>query len=160
MYPEQARWNYKNFVEAFERIAHERALFRGAVANGLRIGALCSVMTGIHDYIKEHMYYYFGPIMFNRLLATTCAVTAGVSLSMPFDTIRTRMHIMRPLPNGQLPYENSIDCLSKVGCFLLYLDHQVRVQSDEAEQPVQLVWGLLHGLGAHVPNRLYQPELI
>ena len=118
MYPEKARWNYKNFVEAFERIGHEGALLRGAVANGLRIGALCSVMTGVHDYIKEQMYYYFGPIMMNRLIATSVAVGCGVGLSAPFDTIRTRMHIMRPLPNGQLPYKNSLDCLFKVSGFL------------------------------------------
>ena len=60
------------------------------------------------------MYYYFGPIMLNRFLATSLAVGCGVALSQPFDTIRTRMHIMRPLPNGELPYINSIDCANKV----------------------------------------------
>lgn len=58
------------------------------------------MMTGIHDYMKEQMYFIFGPIMLNRFVATTLAVGAGVTLSHPFDTIRTRMHIMRPLPNG------------------------------------------------------------
>lgn len=132
MYPEKARWNYKNFVEAFERIGHEKALMRGSVANGLRIGALCSVMTGVHDYCKEQLYYYFGPIMLNRFVATSLAVGCGIGLSMPFDTVRTRMHIMRPLPNGKLPYENSLDCGVKVS-WVLISDHQIRVKSFQNE---------------------------
>ena len=60
------------------------------------------------------MYFIFGPIMLNRFVATTLAVGAGVALSHPFDTIRTRMHIMRPLPNGQMPYKNDFDCGIKV----------------------------------------------
>ena len=53
LYPNHIRWNYKNFFEAFERVSAEKVLFRGAISNGLRIGGLCSMMTGIHDYMKE-----------------------------------------------------------------------------------------------------------
>lgn len=33
---------------------------------------------------------------------------------MPFDTIKTRLHTMRPLPNGVLPYKGTWDCLMKI----------------------------------------------
>ena len=37
-----------------------------------------------------------------------------MALSMPFDTIRTRLHTMRPLPNGVMPYTGTLDCLCKI----------------------------------------------
>merc|ERR1711898_63540 len=53
-----------------------------------------------------------------------------MTLSMPFETIRTRLHTMRPLPNGKYPYIGGFDCfikmwkyegspsrLSNIGCF-------------------------------------------
>ena len=71
-------------------------------------------MTGIHDLAKENSYYFFGPSLINRLFATTCAVTVGTLVSMPFDMIRLRLHTMRPLPNGEYPYHHTFDALIKV----------------------------------------------
>lgn len=82
----------------------EGALFRGAVANGCRIAALASSMTSIFDLAKENSYFWFGPSAINRWFATTCAVTVGTIVSMPFDLIRVRMQTMRQLPNGMWPY--------------------------------------------------------
>lgn len=47
-------------------------------------------------------------------MGTTGGVAVAGALSLPFDTIKTRMHTMRPLPNGAYPYENSIDCMAKI----------------------------------------------
>jgi hypothetical protein len=71
-------------------------------------------MTGIYDLCKENTYYFFGPHWINRLGATIVASLVGTLVSMPFDMIRTRLHTMRPLPNGEYPYKNTIDCLAKV----------------------------------------------
>lgn len=95
------------------RVVDEGVLMRGSLANGLRIGALCASMTNVYDWCKENTYFWIGPSYMNRLVATAAAVAVGTATSMPFDTIRVRMHTMRPLPDGALPYANSWDCAKK-----------------------------------------------
>lgn len=75
---------------------------------------MVSIASGCYDWIKENSWYFFGPISMNRILGTTVGVAAAGALSMPFDTVRTRMHTMRPLPNGRLPYDSSFDCFRKI----------------------------------------------
>ena len=75
---------------------------------------MVSVATGCYDWMKENMYYFFGPVIANRLVGTACGVAVAGVLSMPFDTIKTRMHTMRPLPNGVYPYTSSADCAYKI----------------------------------------------
>ncbi len=116
MFPEGYRRNYRSFTHGLGKVLDEGVLFRGALANGLRIAALAGSMTNVFDWIKENSYFFFGPSWINRLAATAGAVATGVAVSMPFDAVRTRMHTMRPLPNGLLPYRNSYDCFTKI-CF-------------------------------------------
>lgn len=115
LYPDQAKRNYRNFSHGFSECLHEGVLFRGALANGLRIGALACSMTSLYDYCKEISYWFLGPSMFNRLWSTIAVSLVGVAASLPFDTIRTRLHLMRPLPTGEYPYEGIIDTYYKVG---------------------------------------------
>jgi hypothetical protein len=84
------------------------------LANGLKLGGMVSIASGCYDWIKENSWYWFGPISMNRILGTTVGVAVAGTLSMPFDTVRTRMHTMRPLPNGRMPYDNSVDCFRKI----------------------------------------------
>ena len=114
LYPEQVRWNYKNFVDGLTKVAEEGALFRGCIPHGLKLGGLVSVATGVYDYIKENGFYFFGPILLNRLLGTALGVATAMTLSLPFDMLRVRMHTMRPLPNGEMPYKGTIDCFNKI----------------------------------------------
>lgn len=114
MYPEQCRRNYKSFIDGLVKVAEEGALFRGAGANGLKLAGLVSAASGSYDWMKENSYYFFGPIVMNRILATTAGVATAVALSMPFDTIRTRLHTQRPLPNGEMPYRDAWDCFNKI----------------------------------------------
>lgn len=111
MYPEAARRNYKNFLDGMYKVMEEGALFRGSLANGLKLAMLCSTMTGFYDLCKENSYYFFGPHWINRLWSTVVACLVGTLASMPFDHIRTRLHTMRPLPTGVYPYTNTFDCL-------------------------------------------------
>ena len=114
MYPEQCRRNYKSFIDGLIKVSEEGALFRGSLANGLRIAGILSAASGSYDWMKENTYYFFGPIAAVRILATTAGVATAVALSMPFDTIRTRLHTMRPLPNGKMPYDGTFDCFVKI----------------------------------------------
>ena len=113
MYPKQARRNYSSFVDGFVKAAEEGALMRGSLANGLKLSGLVAG-AGVYDYVKENMFYFFGPISLNRLVGTAAGVGTAMLLSMPFDTIATRMYTMRPLPNGEMPYKSTIDCYNKI----------------------------------------------
>lgn len=114
MYPEAARRNYKNFLDGMYKVADEGALLRGAGANACKLAAICASMTSIFDLCKENSYYFFGPHYINRYFGTIIAVTLGTVVSLPFDHVRTRLHTMRPLPNGVMPYKNTFDCLEKM----------------------------------------------
>jgi len=114
MYPEQCRRNYKSFIDGLIKVSEEGALFRGSLANGLKIGAILAAAGGSYDWMKENTYYFFGPIAAVRILATTAGVATAVALSMPFDAIKTRLHTMRPLPNGKMPYDGTFDCMVKM----------------------------------------------
>jgi predicted dehydrogenase len=93
--------HYKNFIDGFIKTAEEGALFRGALANGLKLAGLVSVASGTYDWMKENAYYFFGPMWIVRFSATLAGVFTAFALSMPFDTVKTRLHTMRPLPNGK-----------------------------------------------------------
>jgi len=67
--------------------------------------------SGILDWMKENTYYFFGPMQLTRLVGVTAGCATAFVFSMPFDAIRTRLHTMRPLPNGELPYNGTLDCL-------------------------------------------------
>lgn len=114
MYPEQCRRNYKNFADGIIKVAQEGALFRGALANGMRIGGLGAVSSACYDWMKENQYFFFGNASFVRIVSTAAGVGAAMLLSLPFDAVRTRLHTMRPLPNGAYPYTGTIDCIAKM----------------------------------------------
>jgi solute carrier family 25 oxoglutarate transporter 11 len=104
-------------------VGEEGALFRGGLANGLKVGMLCASMTSIYDWIKENLYYTLGPHFLNRFAGTAIAVTFGTLASMPFDMIRVRLQTMRPLPNGVYPYTGVLDCLAKVIFYIWRFDN-------------------------------------
>lgn len=121
MYPERARRGYRNFLDGFYKTLEEGAIMRGSLANALKLGLLCSSMAGMFDLCKENSYFFFGPHWINRIWSTVVACLVGTLVSMPFDNIRTRLHTMRPLPNGVLPYNGTLDCLQKVIHLAFYI---------------------------------------
>jgi hypothetical protein len=124
MYPEGYRRNYKSFADGILKAVDEGVLMRGSLANGMRIAMLCSSMTNVFDWCKENSYFFLGPSWLNRLWATAAATACGVATSMPFDAVRVRMHTMRPLPNGHMPYHSSWDCFKKMWYFEGSSHHQ------------------------------------
>lgn len=114
IYPKEYRRNYKSFYEGFLKTAEEGALFRGCIPNGARIAGLISGAYALHDWFKENAYYFLGPIMVNRIVATLVASGVATAASMPFDTLRMRLYTQRQLPNGAWPYNGLFDCFSKI----------------------------------------------
>ena len=47
------------------------------MANGLKIAGLVSAASGAYDWMKENTYYFFGPILMVRLVATTAGVAVA-----------------------------------------------------------------------------------
>jgi len=87
LYPDGYRRNYKSFVDGLMKASEEGVLLRGAVANGLRIGALCASMTGVYDWCKENSYFMLGPSWITdcgQLLQLQWSALRLHFLSMPF----------------------------------------------------------------------------
>ena len=120
----------------------EGVLLRGSLANGGRIAALCASMTNAYDWCKESSYFFVGPSWLNRMWATAVAVGLGTATSMPFDAVRVRMHTMRPLPDGTLPYLSSYDCAKK----MLFYEGNTKYQGN---------WGCFFSGGQPYAVRLF-----
>lgn len=108
------RWNYRNYFDGLMKVSQEGALFRGALANGLKLGALGCSMSHIFDLAKENSYFFFGPCWINRFWACLAATVIGATVSLPFDMIRLRLHVMKALPDGRMPYTGIVDTLGKI----------------------------------------------
>lgn len=113
LYPERARRNYSGFIDGITKVAEEGALMRGAGSYGMKIAAMFSG-GGTADWVKENLYFFFGPISAVRLVSTAVGVATAVAVSMPFDAIATRLHTMRPLPTGVYPYDGGYDAALKI----------------------------------------------
>ncbi|MFM7852304.1 MAG: MC/SLC25 family protein, partial [Flammeovirgaceae bacterium] len=98
--PNHLKRNYSNFFDGLLKVNHERVLFRGAVASGCAFGMLNASMSGIYDYLKEYLYFFFGPPAWLRPLCLLPTAALGAACYLPFDNIKVRLHTMRPLPNG------------------------------------------------------------
>lgn len=92
MYADGYRRNYRSFFHGLNKVIDEGVVFRGAAANGLKIAMLLSSMTTVYDFMKENCYFWLGPSWINRFVSTLVASLLGFATSMPFDTIRVRMH--------------------------------------------------------------------
>jgi len=114
LYHPSARHNYRNYFDGLVKAGQEGVLFRGGLANGLKLGTLACSMSHIFDLCKENSYFFFGPCWVNRLWSCVVATLIGATVSLPFDMIKLRLHVMRSLPDGRLPYSGTVDCLIKI----------------------------------------------
>ena len=64
--------------------------------------------------MKENAYYFLGHIQVVIFEATTAGVAAEFTLSILFDTIKTRFYTMWRLSNGFLPFKGIRDYLIKI----------------------------------------------
>ena len=112
--PEPFKRNYSNFFDGLVKVNAERALFRGAVASGVAYGMLNCSMSSVYDFLKEYLYYFFGPPAWLRPLCLLPTAAVGAAAFLPFDNIKVTMHNMGALSNGQMPYTGFRDALMKV----------------------------------------------
>ena len=81
LYARGYRRNYTSYLDGLQKTAQEGALFRGALANALKLGLMCGTMTGTFDMAKENSYFWFGPSTINRFWATAGTTILGIAVS-------------------------------------------------------------------------------
>jgi hypothetical protein len=104
LYPNSLKRNYKSFIDGLLKVNAEGSLFRGAIASGWSYGMLLASMSYLYDYLKEYVYWWFGPTSWLRPMILIPTTYVGVLAYLPFDNIKVRFHTMSALPNGQMPY--------------------------------------------------------
>ena len=112
--PNHLKRNYSNFFDGLLKVNHEKVAFRGAIASGCAYGMLNASMSSFYDWLKEYLYFFFGPPAWLRPLVLLPTAALGAACFLPFDNIKVRLHNMKPLPNGELPYSGAKECFSKV----------------------------------------------
>lgn len=111
--PKDSKRNYNKLFTSIQAVSNERALFRGALSGGLSLGIFMGSLPRLYDFLKEYLNFFFGPTNWLRPLCLSTALLLSTTLSLPFDNIKTRMHISSPMPDGKMPYLNDLDCLFK-----------------------------------------------
>ena len=114
LYPKEMHRNYSSFVHGLTSVHAEGAIFRGAVASGISAGISLSSMNYFYDYMKELLYFWFGPTQWLRPTVLIPTAILGTALYLPFDNVKVRLHTMRSLPNGEMPYKGCLDAISKI----------------------------------------------
>jgi solute carrier family 25 oxoglutarate transporter 11 len=114
LYPKGMNRNYSSFIHGLTSVHAEGAIFRGAVASGIAGGVSLSTMSYFYDYAKELVYFWFGPTQWLRPLVLVPTAYLGTALYLPFDNCKVRLHTMRALPSGEMPYAGFFDCFSKI----------------------------------------------
>lgn len=114
LFPKENRRNYSSFINGLIRANNEGVLFRGALASGLSYGLMLASLSNLYDYLKEYLFYFFGPTDWLRPTVLLPVTFVGAYIYLPFDNIRTRLHIMTPLPDGRYPYLGLVDAFKKI----------------------------------------------
>ena len=114
LFPANNRRNYTGLVDGGLKCLSEGVLMRGTFATALSYGVFFGTISPIYDFLKEYYYSFFGPAYWLRPACLLAATLPGCYFSLPFDNIKTRMHIMSALPDGRLPYTSFKDCLFKI----------------------------------------------
>ena len=114
LFPKENRRNYSSFINGLVRANNEGVLMRGAVASGLSYGLLLASMSSFYDWFKEYMYFFFGPTDWLRATCLVPTALIGSYVYLPFDNIKTRLHVMTALPDGRMPYKGVYDALTKI----------------------------------------------
>lgn len=112
--PNHLKRGYTSFFDGLSKAHLEGSLMRGSVASGVASGVLLASMSNFYDYLKEYLYWFFGPTEWLRPLILIPTAALGTFCYLPFDNVKVRMHNMTALPDGELPYKSFRDALAKV----------------------------------------------
>lgn len=112
--PKECRSNYTGVFNALYRITKEEgifALWKGSVPTIARAMSLNLGMLSTYDQSKEMLHGYFGEGMQTNLIASGISGFFAVTLSLPFDFVKTCMQKMKSDPvTNKMPYKNMMDC--------------------------------------------------
>jgi len=116
--PINERRNYTGVFNALVRIIKEEGvlgLWRGATPTVLRAMALNMGMLASFDQSKEMISSKVGEGWIATLSASVISGFFAVTLSLPFDFVKTRMQKMKADPiTGELPFKNVLDATFKI----------------------------------------------
>ncbi|GAW79666.1 dicarboxylate/tricarboxylate carrier [Plasmodium gonderi] len=112
--PKELKRNYTGVFNAVYRISKEEgilALWKGSVPTIARAMSLNLGMLSTYDQSKEYLEKYLGVGMKTNLVASVISGFFAVTLSLPFDFVKTCMQKMKVDPvTKKVPYKNMLDC--------------------------------------------------
>ncbi|KAI4839990.1 dicarboxylate/tricarboxylate carrier [Plasmodium brasilianum] len=112
--PKELKRNYSGVFNALYRIAKEEgifALWKGSVPTIARAMSLNLGMLSTYDQSKEYLEKYVGVGMKTNLIASVISGFFAVTMSLPFDFVKTCMQKMKVDPvTKKMPYKNFFDC--------------------------------------------------
>ncbi|KJP89561.1 hypothetical protein AK88_00772 [Plasmodium fragile] len=112
--PKELKRNYTGVFNAVYRISKEEgicALWKGSVPTIARAMSLNLGMLSTYDQSKEYLEKYLGVGMKTNLVASVISGSVAVTLSLPFDFVKTCMQKMKVDPGTKkMPYKNMLDC--------------------------------------------------
>ncbi|SPJ09958.1 dicarboxylate/tricarboxylate carrier [Plasmodium sp. DRC-Itaito] len=112
--PKELKRNYTGVFNALYRISKEEGLFalwKGSVPTIARAMSLNLGMLSTYDQSKEFLQKYLGVGMKTNMVASVISGFFAVTLSLPFDFVKTCMQKMKADPvTKKMPYKNMLDC--------------------------------------------------
>lgn len=115
--PVDQRRNYKNVVDAFQRIVKEEgvlALWKGSGPTVARAMSLNAGQLATFEEIKQYVTKLRGQNdAITRIIAGAGSGIICACVSLPFDNVKTKLQKMKADAKGNLPYKGMIDCFSK-----------------------------------------------
>lgn len=116
--PVDQRRNYTGVFNAMSRTVKEDGLlglWRGSTPTVFRAMALNMGMLASYDQSKEILSAHYGKGWTTNLLSSAISGFFAVTLSLPFDFVKTRIQKMKPDPQtGAMPYKSFVDCVAQV----------------------------------------------
>lgn len=116
--PPESRRNYTGVLNALTRIVKEEGvlgLWRGSFPTVLRAMSLNMGMLATNDQCKEMLAPTLGNGWTTTLTASAISGFFAVTLSLPFDFLKTRLQKMRPDPvTAELPYKGVLHAAVKI----------------------------------------------
>ncbi|SBT32118.1 dicarboxylate/tricarboxylate carrier, putative [Plasmodium ovale wallikeri] len=116
--PKELKRNYTGIFNAIYRISKEEgvlSLWKGSVPTIARAMSLNLGMLSTYDQSKEYLEKYLGVGMKTNLVASVISGFFAVTLSLPFDFVKTCMQKMKVDPvTKKMPYKNMLDCSYKL----------------------------------------------
>ncbi|ETB58659.1 hypothetical protein YYC_03812 [Plasmodium yoelii 17X] len=116
--PKELKRNYTGVFNAIYRITKEEgicSLWKGSVPTIARAMSLNLGMLSTYDQSKEYLEKYLGVGMKTNLVASIISGFFAVTMSLPFDFVKTCMQKMKVDPvTNKMPYKNMLDCSYKL----------------------------------------------